>query len=76
MCQKEDPITFVRSSRYPHLFHFCQIGRIKIVEKQEAIAGDVLGRARHNATKITPTATSTRETEGKSFMQHCQPSCL
>lgn len=47
----DDGITFLKSLRDPHWFHFGQISRVKVVEKLEATAGNALSRARHDASE-------------------------
>jgi len=44
------PFTFLKGFRYPHWFHFGQISRVEVVEKHEATADNILGRARHDAS--------------------------
>lgn len=49
--RRNDDVTFLEGLRDPHWLHFGQIGRVEVVEKHEATAGDALGCARHDASR-------------------------
>lgn len=66
---RDDHVTFFKSLRDPHLFHFGQISRVEVVEEHETTTGNALNCARHDASERC--LLQTRRTRGRRTAHSC-----